>query len=208
MKKHAKIALATTTLIFIFNYSTFGNLKHTVKADETLWNISEYYEVDIEDIVRFNSHINNPNLIYNGNEIILPTGYIPVFSSNSVTSYENKLLKLINDERVKNNLNPLISDEQLKTLATVKNEDMSKNDYFDHISNTYDTVFSMLNVFNIDYNYAGENIAKGQDTPEQVFVDWLNSDDKNNILNENFTNIGISYLNDNNNYWTLVFTGK
>ena len=48
----------------------------------------------------------------------------------------------------------------------------------------------------IQYRTAGENIAKGQRTPEEVMNAWMNSDGhRKNILNASYTTIGVAYYN-------------
>jgi len=53
--------------------------------------------------------------------------------------------------------------------------------------------------------YEGENIAWGYDTSEAVVNGWMNSEGhRSNILNGNYTDIGIGY---NNGYWVQNFGG-
>ncbi len=61
----------------------------------------------------------------------------------------------------------------------------------------------------VSYRGAGENIAWGQKTPEQVMNGWMNSaGHRANILNEKFTSIGVGYHQNANgvNYWSQLFT--
>lgn len=56
---------------------------------------------------------------------------------------------------------------------------------------------------------AGENIAWGQKTPEQVMEGWMNSaGHRANILNEKYTSIGVGYYQNaaGRNYWSQLFT--
>lgn len=65
----------------------------------------------------------------------------------------------------------------------------------------------MLKSFGINYHTAGENIARGQQTPEAVVDAWMNSDGhRANILNSSFTQIGVGYVAEGN-YWTQMFIG-
>ncbi|MCL2478787.1 MAG: CAP domain-containing protein, partial [Treponema sp.] len=59
----------------------------------------------------------------------------------------------------------------------------------------------------IQYKRAGENIAMGQRTAEAVMNSWMNSTGhKNNILNPNFTMLGVGHYTQNNiNYWVQLF---
>lgn len=85
---------------------------------------------------------------------------------------------------------------------------MQRNKYFSHTSPTYGSPFDMMKKFGISFRTAGENIAMGQRTPEEVVNAWMNSSGhRQNILNPNFTHIGVGYV-ENGNYWTQMFIGK
>ena len=63
---------------------------------------------------------------------------------------------------------------------------------------------------NISFLKAGENIAYGQKTVKEVMEDWMNSEGhKANILNSQFTSIGIGHHVGQNgiHYWTQLFLG-
>jgi uncharacterized YkwD family protein len=129
-------------------------------------------------------------------------------TSYSIHEYERKVVELTNIERQKQGLKPLQIDENLSKVAREKSLDMQRNNYFSHTSPTYGSPFEMMNKFGITYKTAGENIAKGQRTPEEVVQAWMNSDGhRKNILNPNFTHIGVGY-SENGKYWTQMFIGK
>ena len=124
------------------------------------------------------------------------------------TAFENEVLRLVNVERTKAGLSPLQMDESIRNVARVKATDMYKNRYFDHTSPTYGTPFDMLKKYGISYKAAGENIAKGQTTPQQVVNSWMNSSGhRANILSAKYTHIGIGY-EANGNHWVQMFVGK
>ena len=55
-----------------------------------------------------------------------------------------------------------------------------------------------------DYSAAGENIALGQRSPEQVVNAWMNSEGhRANILNARFEYIGVGYAD--NEGWVQLF---
>ena len=96
----------------------------------------------------------------------------------------------------------------LAAVAEKKAEDMRDNNYFSHNSPTYGSPFDMMKQFGISYKAAGENIAKGQKTPEEVMNGWMNSQGhRDNILNANFTDIGVGFVTDSNGgtYWVQMF---
>lgn len=128
--------------------------------------------------------------------------------TSSVSAFEKQVVELTNAERAKNGLPALTLDTNLSKVARAKSEDMSKNNYFDHTSPTYGSPFDMMKQFGISYKAAGENIAKGQTTPEQVVKAWMNSEGhRANILSDKFTHIGVGHVA-NGNYWTQQFIGK
>ncbi|SFC79598.1 uncharacterized protein, YkwD family [Bacillus sp. OV322] len=134
----------------------------------------------------------------------------PASSSNSssLSQYEKEVVDLTNAERTKQGLKPLAVDTELSKTARLKSQDMKDKKYFDHNSPTYGSPFDMMKKFGISYKYAGENIAMGQPTPKEVVTAWMNSEGhRANILNANFTHIGVGYVS-SGNYWTQQFIGK
>ncbi|WP_227522028.1 CAP domain-containing protein [Bacillus solitudinis] len=119
-----------------------------------------------------------------------------------------QVIELTNAERRNNGLSDLQADTQLSNVAKEKSNDMQANNYFSHTSPTYGSPFDMMRDFDISYQAAGENIAQGQQTPEQVVQAWMNSEGhRANILNNNYTHIGVGY-NQNGHYWTQMFIRK
>lgn len=129
-------------------------------------------------------------------------------ASSSVSAYEQKVLELTNQERAKYGVPALKLDVELSKVARAKSADMKAKGYFDHNSPTYGSPFDMMKQFGITYKSAGENIAMGQRTPEEVVNAWMNSEGhRKNILNASYTNLGVGYVADGN-YWTQMFIGK
>ena len=129
-------------------------------------------------------------------------------SKGSLSAFEQKVVDLTNAERAKQGLPALKVDTELSKMARIKSEDMQKNHYFDHTSPTYGSPFDMMKQFGISYRSAGENIAQGQQTPEEVVQAWMNSaGHRANILNSGYTHIGVGYV-ENGNYWTQEFISK
>lgn len=115
-------------------------------------------------------------------------------SEINMTTDEEYLLNLINNERKKNNLNEFIIDESLQNLAKLKAQDIVKNNYFSHISPTLGTPYEMLKTYNISYKTASENIA-GNSSIDDAFSSFMNSDShKNNILSSNYNYTGIAIV--------------
>ncbi len=122
--------------------------------------------------------------------------------------YEREVIRLVNEIRVENGLKALTTDAELSRVARIKSQDMKDNNYFSHTSPVYGSPFDMMKNFGISYKTAGENIARGQRTPQQVVDGWMNSSGhRANILNSSYTHIGMGYVADGN-YWTQMFVGR
>lgn len=133
-----------------------------------------------------------------------PLEYSPEQPSTTL-QFDQQVLQLVNSERANAGLSPLSMDSNLCNMALVKAQDLINNNYFEHTSPTYGSPFDMMKKFQINYDAAGENIAKGQPTPEQVMNDWMNSEGhRANILSSSFKNIGIGYFK---GAWVQEFTG-
>ncbi|UGB30823.1 CAP domain-containing protein [Metabacillus sp. B2-18] len=129
-------------------------------------------------------------------------------ASYQLSQYEQQVVDLTNQERAKQGLPALKVDFTLSKVAREKSLDMQKNNYFSHTSPTYGSPFDMMKKFGVTYRTAGENIAKGQRTPQEVVNAWMNSSGhRANILSSNFTHIGVGYVAEGN-YWTQQFIGK
>lgn len=130
----------------------------------------------------------------------------PAATTGSVNEFEKKVFELVNQERAKAGLKALQLDTELSEVARAKSADMKNKGYFSHQSPTYGSPFDMMKQFGITYKTAGENIAKGQKTPEEVMKAWMNSDGhRKNIMSADFTHIGVGYVD---GHWTQMFIGK
>ncbi len=131
-------------------------------------------------------------------------------TNGDYSAFQKKVVELVNAERAKAGLKPLKMNTELSKVATLKSQDMAKNNYFDHNSPTYGSPFDMMKKYGISYRTAGENIAMGQTTPEQVMNGWMNSPGhRANILKSSFTEIGVGIAKNSSGrlYWTQQFIG-
>lgn len=125
-----------------------------------------------------------------------------------ISDVEARVIELTNAERRRNGMSDLQVDSPLSLVAQEKSSDMRKNNYFSHTSPIYGSPFDMIRDFGVSYRAAGENIAKGQRSAEQVVQAWMDSEGhRANILNGTFTHIGVGYI-ENGNYWTQMFIGR
>ncbi|MBA2875620.1 CAP domain-containing protein [Thermaerobacillus caldiproteolyticus] len=128
--------------------------------------------------------------------------------STGISQYAQQVIELTNKERARAGLPALKADTQLSAVAQKKSQDMQQNHYFSHTSPTYGSPFDMMRDFGVTYKTAGENIAQGQRTPQEVVTAWMNSPGhRANILNKQFTHIGVGF-EQAGNHWTQMFIGK
>jgi uncharacterized YkwD family protein len=129
-------------------------------------------------------------------------------SGTALSAFELRVVDLTNEERRKNGLQILQPDTALSNVAQEKSNDMQAKNYFSHTSPTYGSPFDMMRDFGVTYRSAGENIAMGQRSAEEVVNAWMNSEGhRKNILSPNFTHIGVGHSG-SGNYWTQMFIGK
>ena len=202
MKRIAVFILSIIISVYSFTLCAFASYTHTVVKGDTMWRIAVRYRIGLSEIREANPQINDPNLIYPGQILNIPS------ISASVLSYEEEVVRLVNAERSKKGLKPLVSDWELSRVARYKSRDMKDNGYFSHTSPVYGSPFQMMKSFGISYRTAGENIARGQLSPEEVVKAWMKSSGhRANILNSSFTHIGVGYVPEGH-YWTQMFVGK
>jgi uncharacterized YkwD family protein len=137
-----------------------------------------------------------------------PKPAAPAPATGDISPYVQQVIDLTNAQRSKNGLPALKADSQLSGVAQKKSVDMQQNNYFSHTSPTYGSPFDMMRDFGVTYKSAGENIAQGQRTPQEVVNAWMNSEGhRKNILSANYTHIGVGYEK-TGNHWTQMFIGK
>ena len=129
------------------------------------------------------------------------------------TDYENQIVSLVNDARVKNGLAPLTLDSKLSAAALVHSIDMACNDLVSHTgsdgSSWYDRVKAQgfANYTSTRENIYVGNPAFGGDA-QGAFTWWMNSKiHHDNILYPTVTAIGVGYAYTSNSsyggYYTL-----
>lgn len=128
-------------------------------------------------------------------------------SDDSVHAYVLRIVELVNEERAKAGLNPLTLQENVTEAAQVRAVECET--LFSHTRPNGTSFSTALKEAGVSYRGAGENIAWGQKTPEQVMEGWMNSSGhRANILNEKYTTIGVGYYQNaaGVNYWSQLFT--
>ncbi len=200
MKKFIVVFL--TLVLFILPHSALAQSgTHTVVWGDTMWRIAVRYQIGVSELIKANPQINNPDLIYVGQKINIP-------SIDDVKALEQQVVELVNKQRAAYGLTLLTSNWELCRVARYKSQDMIDKGYFDHTSPTYGSPFRMMESFGIRFSAAGENIAYGQRTPQAVMNDWMNSPGhRSNILSPSYNQIGVGVAKAANGtfYWTQMF---
>nr|WP_282693953.1 CAP domain-containing protein [Streptomyces sp. CC208A] len=124
-------------------------------------------------------------------------------------SAADQVIELVNAERAKAGCGPLTANATLTSAAQGHSDDMAARDFFDHTDPDGDGPGDRITAAGYPWSTYGENIAKGQTTPEQVMDAWMNSPGhRANILNCSFKEIGIGIHTDGGPYWTQVFGAR
>ncbi len=124
--------------------------------------------------------------------------------AENVSTYAARVTELVNAERAKAGLPALTLDAAASQAAQVRAAEIRTS--FSHTRPNGKNCFTALAEAGVEYRAAGENIASGQRTPEEVVAAWMNSEGhRKNILSSQFTGIGVGYLE--GNYWTQFFIG-
>lgn len=125
---------------------------------------------------------------------------------SEVLSFAEQVVELVNAERAKVNLPALTMTTKLNEAALVRAKETVQS--FSHTRPNGSSFSTVLKENGISFQGAGENIAWGQRTPEQVVLAWMNSEGhRANILNPKYTSIGVGYyLNGATPYWAQLFT--
>lgn len=126
--------------------------------------------------------------------------------SGGVQEAAEAVAALVNAARQDAGLSELELDADLCAAAQARAQEIAQS--FSHTRPDGSSCFTILEEFGISYRAAGENIAMGQRTPEEVMDGWMNSSGhRANILNGTFTSIGVGYYVDGAGaaHWVQIF---
>jgi uncharacterized protein YkwD len=183
---------------------------YRVEQKDTLWEIALRFQRDLQEIINSNPQIENPDLIFPGEVIIIPD-HGKKIAMPKMDQNENKLMRLANEKRRELRLKPLSVDLKLNGAAKKKSLDMMKLQYVSHNSPTYGNPTEMLRNQQISFRTVKENIGAGYKTADEMFDAWMNSAvHRENILNKKATHIGSGYSQGglHGHYWTIFIVEK
>ncbi|MFJ4868405.1 sigma-70 family RNA polymerase sigma factor [Streptomyces sp. NPDC088757] len=126
------------------------------------------------------------------------------------TSVEEQVIALVNAERAKEGCGAVTGNSLLARAAQGHSDDMAARDFFDHTNPDGAGPGERVTATGYGWSTYGENIARGQQTAEQVMESWMNSPGhRANILNCSFKELGVGlHTGDGGPYWTQVFGAR
>ena len=150
--------------------------------------------------------------------IVLATPFNPRVAGTPEAA-ARRILKLTNDARaVPRNCGskrfeaagPLRWNSTLAEVAGSHAESMARHDFFDHSGRDGSTPDQRVARVGYRYRATGENIAAGQDRPEDAVVTWIKSPAHcANLMNSSYTEMGagfsINKASKRGIYWVQVF---
>ena len=109
------------------------------------------------------------------------------------------LFRLVNDERMKAGLQPLLRDDQLDKGALAKCDDMVAKDYWAHNAPDGTEPWKFIDDTGVTYLKAGENLAYDMGSNSETVNSWMSSPGhKENILNKSYTDVGYALCHSDN----------
>jgi uncharacterized protein YkwD len=172
-------------------YSSFSDVQY----------VAAYVKVNTTNLNANNQVKSTPNSVGTNT-----TNQVNQTSSATKPAFAQQVLDLINAERSKQGLKPLVTNNNITGAANVRAKEIVSS--FSHTRPNGTSPYTALQEYNIKYSTAGENIAYGQPTPQAVVTAWMNSPGhRANIMNGSFGNVGIgTYVKNGTIYWTQLFT--
>lgn len=131
----------------------------------------------------------------------------PELSPENESAFLLEVVRLVNEERAKEGLSALTLSERVQAAAMVRAAECEQS--FSHTRPDGSSFSTALKEQHVTYRNAGENIAWGQRSPEEVMTAWMNSSGhRANIMNPNYTTLGVGYYENTNGtrYWCQLFT--
>jgi hypothetical protein len=111
----------------------------------------------------------------------------------SVNITIDDLLNLTNQKRAEAGLHPLSLSQELSNAASSKASYMFEKDFWAHVAPDGTTPWYFIRSAGYEYQYAGENLARGFDSADEVVNAWMASPThRENLLSPNYKDIGFA----------------
>lgn len=126
-----------------------------------------------------------------------------------VSTYQLDILRIVNNIRSSNGLNTLNLNSTLSSCARYHCEDQAYNiGDINHIGSDGSSLQVRLSRVGYKFQQALENLARGQESPEEAMTDLMKSPGhRSAILSPNVKEMGLYVVRgpDRHNYWTQIF---
>lgn len=117
---------------------------------------------------------------------------LPVIPSvTAITTDEQLMVDMINQERIAAGVNPVKLDLRLASVGRAKANDLKANNYFDHTSPIYGSPWAMMQQVGLTVGWAGENISGNKSVSGSMAGLMLSPGHRANILDPRFTHVGV-----------------
>lgn len=127
---------------------------------------------------------------------------------------ESELLRLVNAHRISKGLNALADVPSIRDVARAHARHMICHEFVGHVNPEGDGAGVRLTAGGVPWELAGENLAAGYATPQEVFEAWMASPGHREVLEgAEWTRAGAGYACDPDprpempfvHYWTMNF---
>jgi uncharacterized membrane protein required for colicin V production len=123
-----------------------------------------------------------------------PLGVAPQGDLVPDPTAEQRMLELLNDERRRSGVTPVVADERLRQVARAHSLEMFQRNYFSHTSPTSGSPFDRMRAAGTGFLVAGENLAYAPNV-EIAHRGLMNSPGhRANILRPEFGRVGIGVI--------------
>ncbi len=166
------------------------------------WNIPDLPDINVPDNDKPDNNLSDDNIPETPED--KPETEQP--EENSWSVFAQQVLELVNEERAKVGAAPLKMNVKAVQAAEIRAKEIVTS--FSHTRPNGSSFATALTESGVNFKTAGENIAWGQKTPQEVMNVWMNSQGhRANILNTTFTEIGIGVYQEPSGtmYWTQLF---
>lgn len=124
-----------------------------------------------------------------------------------VAASAEEILSLVNEYRTENGKAPLKVNDTLSEVAKARAVELSNK--YTHTRPDGSKCFTLYKAMGYNYTIAGENIACGHRSAEEVFNTWKNSDGHRKNMLGDFRDIGIGIYESNGVcYWCQSFGNR
>lgn len=202
-------ATEATTSKYVVDYTEESsnrteNYKYGLKKIITTTNYYEIYSDGSKEIYYTDEYTSYDTSGYSATDAELLSESNSKAAAN--IAYYNEVLTLVNEIRAEVGVAPLTLDTTMCQAATMRAVEMNYSGLFSHTRPDGRDCFSVFGTYNISYGWAGENIAAGYGSPASVVTGWKNSPGHYaNMINENFTKLGVGLSNEPTDYYTYYW---